>query len=330
MAVLAFQKPEQVVMHRAKSNQGVFEFSPLEKGYGVTIGNSLRRILLSSLEGYAITSIKIEGVDHEFMGIKGVMEDVTELILNLKEVRFKALGDEEFEKITLKISGKDRFIAGDITNSSAYFKVLNPEKTLCHLEPDIDLEIEITVNRGRGYVANTENKPEDAPIGLIPIDSIYSPIRKVRYNVENIRVGQATDFEKLVIELQTDGSMSPEDALKDAAQILIQHYVLFSDQNIAISEDKTKVEEKEDTDDYRRMRKLLQTSLSEMDLSVRAYNCLRAAHINTIGDLVQYEVNELLRFRNFGKKSLTELEELVRDKNLVFGMDLSKYDVTPS
>ncbi len=324
MAIATFQRPEKVLMQKASDFEGTFEFSPLEKGYGITIGNSLRRILLSSLEGYAITTVRIPGVDHEFSSITGVIEDVTDIVLNLKQIRFKQLGTEEAEKIFVTISGHDKITAGDIGKASNYFQVLNPNHVICHLEPSVKLELELTVEKGRGYVPSDENKPKEALIGLIAIDSIFSPIKKVKYNIENTRVGQNTEYEKLVIELATDGSIHPEEALKEAAKILIQHFILFSDKNITLDNEIKKEDNRVD-EKFLHMRKLLKTPLTDLDLSVRAFNCLRAAEIKTLGDLVQYDIADLLKFRNFGKKSLTELEDLVREKNLVFGMDTLKY-----
>ena len=324
MAVIAFNKPEKVVMQKATDFDGIFEFSPLEKGYGVTIGNSMRRVLLSSLEGFAITTIKIAGVSHEFSTISGVMEDVTELVLNMKQVRFKALSDESSEKIFVVTNGKDKLTGADIGKASSYFQVLNPDLVICNMEPSVKLEIELTIEKGRGYVPADENKPKDAAIGLIAIDSIFSPVRRVNYTIEPTRVGQNTDFEKLTLELSTDGSIHPEEALKDAARILIQHFLIFSDKNITLDSDMKKEENRVD-EKFLHMRKLLKTNLTDLDLSVRAFNCLRAAEIKTLGDLVQYEIGDLLKFRNFGKKSLTELEDLVREKALTFGMDIHKY-----
>jgi DNA-directed RNA polymerase subunit alpha len=324
MAVIAFQKPEKVVMQKASDFEGTFEFSPLERGYGVTIGNSLRRILLSSLEGYAITSVRINGVDHEFTSISGVIEDVTEIVLNLKQVRFKANGNDEVEKVFVAVNSGDKVTAGDIGKASSSFSVLNPELLICHKESNVKFEMELTIERGRGYIPAEENKPKEAPIGLIPIDSIYSPVRKVKYAIENTRVGQNTDYEKLILELATDGSIHPEEALKEAAKILIQHFLIFSDKNMTLDSEMKKEENRVD-EKFLHMRKLLKTQLTDLDLSVRAFNCLRAAEIKTLGDLVQYDVADLLKFRNFGKKSLTELEDLVREKNLNFGMDISKY-----
>ena len=314
-------------MHKETDFLGQFEFRPLERGYGVTIGNALRRILLSSLEGYAITSIKIPGVEHEFATIKGVMEDVVEMVLNLKQVRLKKLIDiGENEKIFISLKGKDQFKAGDIGMFIGAFEILNPELVICNMEPNVNFEMELTINKGRGYVPAEDNKPKDAVIGLIPIDSIYTPIKNVKYTVEDYRVEQRTDYEKLILHIETDGSIHPETALKEAAKILIQHFMLFSDEKITLDVP-VKVEVVEVDENMLQMRKLLKTSLSDLDLSVRAYNCLKAAEIRTLGELVRYDIADLLKFRNFGKKSLTELEELVRDKNLVFGMDVAKYNL---
>jgi DNA-directed RNA polymerase subunit alpha len=327
MAILDFQKPDKVIMHKETDNYGLFEFSPLEKGYGVTVGNAMRRVLLSSLEGYAITSIKIPGVDHEFSTIKGVVEDITEIILNLKQVRFKRVVEgEESEKIYISVKSKEEFTAGDIMKFTNSFEILNPDLVICHMEPFVNLEIEMTVDKGRGYVPSEENLPADAPIGLVPIDSIFTPIKNVKYRVEDFRVEQRTDFEKLVFEVTTDGSIHPEEALKEAAKIMIQHLVLFSDESILLdTQVKTKTAEVDENTLH--MRKVLKTSLADLDLSVRAYNCLKAAEIRTLGELVSYNIEDLLKFRNFGKKSLTELEEFVREKGLSFGMDISKYNL---
>jgi DNA-directed RNA polymerase subunit alpha len=325
MGILAFQKPDKVIMHKETDFFGQFEFRPLEKGYGVTIGNSLRRILLSSLEGFAITSVKITGVDHEFSTIKGVIEDVTAIVLNLKKVRFKRIVDGvDNEKIYINIKGQNQFLAGEIGKHTNSFKVLNPELVICNMEPFVHLEIELTVDKGRGYVPAEENKIKDAAIGVIAIDSIYTPIKNVKFSVEDYRVEQKTDYEKLIIEIQTDGSIHPEDALKEAAKILIQHFMLFSDELITLD---TQVKEptQEVDENYLQVRKILKTPLSDLDLSVRAYNCLKAADIKSLADLVSYDIADLLKFRNFGKKSLSELEELVRDKGLTFGIDVSKY-----
>ncbi len=328
MGVIPFQKPNKVVMHKATDFHGLFEFSPLEKGYGVTIGNAMRRILLSSLEGYAITSTKIQGVDHEYSTIKGVLEDAVEMVLNLKQVRFKSNSStDDLEKIFINIKGKDQFLAGDIGRYTNAFEILNPELVICNMEPTVNLELEITVGKGRGYVPAEENKAKDAIIGTIAIDSIYTPIRNVKYSVEDFRVEQRTDYEKLIIELNTDGSIHPEEAMKEAAKILIQHFVLFSDENIMPESKASKAVEEVD-EGFLSMRKILKTPLADLDLSVRAYNCLKAAEIRTLGELVNYHIDDLLKFRNFGKKSLSELEEFVRDKGLHFGMDVARYNIT--
>jgi len=327
MAILDFQKPDKVIMHKETDDYGLFEFSPLEKGFGVTVGNAMRRVLLSSLEGYAITAIKIPSVDHEFSTIKGVVEDVTEIILNLKQVRFKRVVEgEDSEKIYISIKSKEQFAAGDITKFTNSFEILNPELVVCNMEPFVNLEIEMTVEKGRGYVPSEENMPSDAPIGLVPIDSIFTPIKNVKFRVEDFRVEQRTDFEKLIFEVTTDGSIHPEEALKEAAKIMIQHLVLFSDESILLdTQVKTKTTEVDENTLH--MRKILKTSLADLDLSVRAYNCLKAAEIRTLGELVSYNIEDLLKFRNFGKKSLTELEEFVREKGLTFGMDVAKYNL---
>lgn len=325
MAILAFQKPDKVIMLDSDSRVGQFEFRPLEPGYGITIGNALRRILLSSLEGFAITAIKVQGVDHEFATIPGVIEDVTEMILNLKQVRFKQKVEEvENEKLTVLVSGQDSFKAGDINKFLTGFEVLNPDLVICSMEKEVQLQIELTINKGRGYVPANENMPIDAEIGLIPIDAIYTPIKNVKYSVENYRVEQKTDYEKLVFEIMTDGSIHPKDALKEAAKILIHHFMLFSDEKITLdSEDKYGNEEFDE--EVLHMRQLLKTKLVDMDLSVRALNCLKAADVETLGELCHFNKNDLLKFRNFGKKSLTELEALLDNNNLTFGMDISKY-----
>jgi len=325
MSILAFQKPDKVIMHKETDFYGQFEFRPLEKGYGVTIGNALRRILLSSLEGYAITALKIAGVEHEFSTIKGVIEDVTEIVLNLKQVRFKRVMDGvDSEKIFINIKGQEQFFAGDISKHTNAFKILNPDLVICTMDPKVHIEIELTVEKGRGYVPADENKPKDAPIGMISIDAIFTPIKNVKYNVEDFRVEQKTDYEKLLVEIATDGSIHPEDALKEAAKILIQHFMLFSDELITLD---TQVKEapQEVDENLLHIRKILKTPLSDLDLSVRAYNCLKAADIKSLAELVSFDIADLLKFRNFGKKSLSELEELVREKGLTFGMDVSKY-----
>jgi DNA-directed RNA polymerase subunit alpha len=304
---------------------GKFEFRPLEPGYGITIGNALRRILLSSLEGYSITTVKIDKVDHEFATIKGVMEDVTEIILNMKQIRFKReVEDFDSEKVSISISGQDTFTAGDINKFMTGFRVLNPDLIICRMEPEVKLQLDITINKGRGYVPSAENKPIDAEFGVIPIDSIFTPIKNVKYAVENYRVEQKTDYEKLVFEITTDGSIHPKDALKEAAKILIYHFMLFSDEKITIDSDEKFANEEFD-EEVLHMRQLLKTKLVDMDLSVRALNCLKAADVETLGELVTYNRNDLLKFRNFGKKSLTELDDLLVSLNLTFGMDISKY-----
>lgn len=325
MAILAFQKPDKVIMLESDDFTGKFEFRPLEPGYGITVGNALRRILLSSLEGYAITSIKVEGVDHEFSTITGVIEDVTEIILNLKQVRFKKqVEDTDGEKIHIVISGQNEFKAGDMNRFLNGFKVLNPELVICHMEPDVKLQMTFTVNKGRGYVPSEENRPHDSEFGVIAIDSIHTPVKNVKYSVENYRVEQKTDYEKLIIDIKTDGSIHPKEALKEAAKILIYHFMLFSDEKITLdSEDKSANEEFDE--EILHMRQLLKTKLVDLDLSVRALNCLKAAEVETLGDLVKFNKNDLLKFRNFGKKSLTELDELLESMNLMFGMDISKY-----
>ena len=325
MAILAFQKPDKVIMQKSTDFDGTFEFRPLEPGFGVTIGNALRRILLSSLEGYAITSVRFSGVSHEFSTIKGVVEDVTEIILNLKQVRFSKTGDSgDSEKIFVIINGQDQFKAGDITKFSNNFTVLNPDLVVCNMESSVTLEIELTVNKGRGYISAEENKNADALVGVIAIDSIYTPIKNVKYTIENFRVEQKTDYEKLLLDVTTDGSIHPEDALKEAARILIQHFALFSDETMALelasSDPAMEIDE-----DFLAKRKLLKSNLGDMNLSVRAFNCLKAAEIRSLADLVKFDIADLLKFRNFGKKSLTELEDLVREKGLTFGMDIHKY-----
>ena len=325
MAILAFQKPDKVIMQKSTDFDGTFEFRPLEPGFGVTIGNALRRILLSSLEGFAITSVRFSGVSHEFSTIKGVVEDVTEIILNLKQVRFKKIGESgDNEKVFVIINGQDQLKAGDITKFSNNFEVLNSDLVICNMESSVTLEIELTVNKGRGYVAAEENKNTDAPLGVIAIDSIYTPIKNVKYSIENFRVEQKTDYEKLVLDITTDGSIHPEDALKEAAKILIHHFMLFSDENIML-ESQAKEETKEVDEEILHMRKILKMEVVDLDLSVRALNCLKAADIRSLADLVSYDVADMLKFRNFGKKSLTEIQDLVKSKGLSFGMNLSKF-----
>ncbi|MFZ0473826.1 MAG: DNA-directed RNA polymerase subunit alpha [Bacteroidales bacterium] len=325
MAILAFQKPDKVILLEADDQYGKFEFRPLEPGYGITVGNALRRILLSSLEGFAITTVKIEGVDHEFSTITGVMEDITEVILNLKQIRFKRMvEDVDSEKIVVKITGQDIFKAGDLNNALSSFEVLNPELIICRLEHDVKLQMEINISKGRGYVPAEENQPAEAEFGVIAIDSIFTPIRNVKYSIENYRVEQKTDYEKLLIEISTDGSIHPKDALKEAAKILIYHFMLFSEDKITIDyEDKMANEEFDE--EILHMRQLLKTKLVDLDLSVRALNCLKAAEVESLGDLVKFNKNDLLKFRNFGKKSLTELDELLETMSLSFGMDVAKY-----
>lgn len=322
--MLPFQKPEKVVMEKTTDFHGSFEFKPLERGYGVTIGNAIRRVLLSALEGYAICGIRINGVSHEFSSIAGVVEDVTDIILNLKQVRFKRVSEVSENKISIHISNQATFTAGDINKFTGTYEILNPDLVICHLEETVELEIDLYIDKGRGYVVAEEQKPMDQAIGYIPIDSIFTPVKNVQYSVENTRVEQRTDYEKLTLNIETDGSIHPEDALKGAAQVLIQHFLLFSDQTITM--ETTRKEETEEVDEhYLHMRKLLKTSISDLELSVRAYNCLKSADIRNLGDLVKLEIADMMKFRNFGKKSLTELEQLVADKNLTFGMDVTKY-----
>lgn len=325
MAVLAFQKPEKVIMNEADDFKGIFEFRPLEPGFGITIGNALRRILLSSLEGYAITSVRIDGVDQEFSTIKGVVEDVTEIVLNLKKIRFRRqIEGENSEKVHIVIGDQDVFKAGDINKFLSIFQVLNPEEVICHMETSVKLSLEINIEKGRGYVPAEENKVLNVPTGTIFMDSIHTPIKNVKYHIEDFRVEQKTDYEKLVIEVFTDGSIHPKDALKEAARILIHHFMLFSDERITLDvTEKTVTEEFDESSLH--TRQLLKTKLVDMDLSVRALNCLKAADVETLGELVQFNKNDLLKFRNFGKKSLTELEELVKNKGLEFGMNTAKY-----
>ena len=325
MAILDFQKPDKVIMIESNEHEGQFEFRPLEPGYGITVGNALRRILLSSLEGFAISSIRIEGVDHEFSTIKGVVEDVTEIVLNLKQVRFKQqIVDQDEETVIISVGGQDTFTAGDIGKFTTAFQVLNPDMVLCNMDASVKLDIELKIIKGRGYVPAEENKTANAPFGTIFIDSIFTPIKNVKFTVDNFRVEQKTDYEKLIFDIQTDGSIHPKDALQEAAKILIHHFMLFSDERITLdSEIKSETEEFDETSLH--MRQLLKTKLVDLDLSVRALNCLKAADVDTLGDLVVYNKNDLLKFRNFGKKSLTELEDLVDAKGLSFGMNTSKY-----
>jgi len=328
MSILSFQKPDKIVLQKATDFEGLFEFRPLEPGFGVTIGNALRRVLLSSLEGFAISTIRIGGVDHEFATIKGILEDVTEIILNLKQVRFQLTGADDLtaEKILVSIKGQDKFTAGDIEKGTSSFRVMNPDLVICNLERSVKFDIELTVTKGRGYVPAEENTIKDAPIGTIATDAIYTPIKNVKYSVENTRVEQKTDYEKLVMEISTDGTIHPEEAIKEASKILIQHLMLISDENISFNtvED---VEEDVVDEHVLHMRKLLKTPLEDLDLSVRAYNCLKAAKIGSLSELVKYDTNELLKFRNFGRKSLMEIEALINEKGLHFGMDLGKFNL---
>ncbi len=325
MAILDFQQPDKVIMLESDDFSGRFEFRPLEPGFGVTIGNALRRIMLSSLEGYAITQLRIEGVEHEFSTIKGVVEDVTEMVLNLKQVRFKRqIEDVDHEVVNIVIGGQDTFVAGDIGKFTSAFQVMNPDHVICNLDSGVQLSMEIRIQKGRGYVPAEENKHDEATVDTIFIDSIFTPIRNVKYEIENFRVEQKTDYEKLILELQCDGSIAPKDALQEAARILIEHFMLFSEERITL--DFVEKNESEELDESSlHMRHLLKTKLVDMDLSVRALNCLKAADIDSLGDLVAYNKNDLLKFRNFGKKSLTELEDLVESKGLQFGMNVSKY-----
>ena len=325
MAILNFQKPDKVIMIDSSEFEGKFEFRPLEPGYGLTVGNALRRVLLSSLEGFAITSVKIENIEHEFSTIPGIVEDVTEIILNLKQVRFKRqIEDVEDEKVTIMVGGQDQLKAADFQKFISGFQVLNPDLVICNLEKGVQLNIEMTIEKGRGYVPAEENKKANAAFGVIAIDSIFTPVKNVKYSIENYRVEQKTDYEKLVFEIITDGSIHPKDALTEAAKTLIHHFLLFSDERITLEADEIAQAETYDEESLH-MRQLLKTKLIDMDLSVRALNCLKAAEVDTLGDLVSYNKNDLMKFRNFGKKSLTELEELVVLKGLSFGMDLAKY-----
>lgn len=325
MAIFNFQKPDKVIMIDSTDFEGKFEFRPLEPGYGLTVGNALRRVLLSSLEGYAITSVRIEGVEHEFSTIAGVVEDVTEIILNLKQVRFKRqIEDIDNESVSISLSGKDKITAGDFQKFISGFQVLNPDLVICNLDSKTAINMELSIEKGRGYLPAEENKKSNAPIGTIFTDSIYTPVKNVKYAIENFRVEQKTDYEKLVFEIITDGSIHPKDALTEAAKTLIHHFMLFSDERITLEADEIAQTESYDEESLH-MRQLLKTKLVDMDLSVRALNCLKAAEVDTLGDLVSFNKNDLMKFRNFGKKSLTELDELVANKNLTFGMDLTKY-----
>tara|TARA_B100000767_G_scaffold271595_1_gene297538 strand:+ start:1499 stop:2491 length:993 start_codon:yes stop_codon:yes gene_type:complete len=325
MAILNFQKPEKVIMIDSSEFEGKFEFRPLEPGYGLTVGNALRRVLLSSLEGFAITSVKIDNINHEFSTIPGIVEDVTEIILNLKQVRFKRqIEDLDNEKVTIAIGGQDQLKAADFQKFISGFQVLNPDHVICNLERSVQLNMELTIDKGRGYVPAEENKKANSELGTIAIDSIYTPVKNVKFSIENFRVEQKTDYEKLVFEILTDGSIHPKDALTEAAKTLIHHFLLFSDERITLEADEIAQSETYDEESLH-MRQLLKTKLIDMDLSVRALNCLKAAEVDTLGDLVSYNKNDLMKFRNFGKKSLTELDELVVVKGLTFGMNLAKY-----
>ncbi len=330
MAILSFQKPDKIVLQKATDFEAQFEFRPLERGYGLTIGNALRRVLLSSLEGYAITGIRIEGAEHEFDTIKGISEDVTEIILNLKQVRFKKLVEGEItnEKVVLSLRNRSEFTAANIGEALQSFQVMNPELLICTMDPSAKMDIEIHIGKGRGYVPSEENASKDAPVGFIPVDSIFTPIKNVRYSVENTRVEQRTDYEKLIMEVKTDGTIHPEEAVKQASRILIQHLMIITDENITFD---TKEEKKEDMVDETtlQLRKVLKTPLEDLDLSVRAFNCLKAAKINSLSELVQYEQEDLMKFRNFGQKSLSEIEQVLTERGLHFGMDLSKLGVDP-
>ncbi|MBQ7389044.1 MAG: DNA-directed RNA polymerase subunit alpha [Paludibacteraceae bacterium] len=326
MAILTFQKPEKVIMLESTDFEGKFEFRPLEPGYGITIGNALRRVLLSSLEGYAITSIKIDGVDHEFATIPNVIDDVTSIILNLKQVRLKkVVEDTEGEKVTINIAGKTVFTAGDLGSSLSQFEVLNPDLVICNMDAKAKFKMEVTINKGRGYLPAEESRNPNDEIGQIAIDAIFTPIRNVKYSVENYRVEQKTDYEKLLFEIKTDGSIHPKDALKEAANILICHFMLFSDEKMAF--EISKANSDEFNEEVLHMRQLLKTRLTDLDLSVRALNCLKSAEVETLGQLCQFSRNDLLKFRNFGKKSLTELDAKLLSLNLQFGMDISKYKI---
>ena len=324
MAILDFQKPDKVIMINSDDYKGTFEFRPLEPGYGITVGNALRRVLLNSLEGFAVTSVKIEGVDHEFSTIKGVVEDVTQIILNLKQVRFKQqIEGTDKETLIVTVGGQDKLTAGDIGKFTSAFQVLNIDHVICNMESSVNLQLELTIGKGRGYVPSEDNKVE-SNLGVIAIDSIHTPIKNVKYNIENYRVGQKTDYEKLVFDIVTDGSIHPKEALTEAAKILIHHFMLFSDERITLDTEEKSAEEDFDEDSLH-MRQLLKTKLIDMDLSVRALNCLKAADVDTLGELVSFNKNDLLKFRNFGKKSLTELDELVENKGLTFGMNVAAY-----
>jgi DNA-directed RNA polymerase subunit alpha len=328
MAILNFQKPDKIILQKANDFEAQFEFRPLEPGYGVTIGNALRRVLLNSLEGYAIVGVKIDGVEHEFATMKGISEDVVEIFLNLKQVRFKKIVDHEVanERIILSLKNKTEFTTGMIGEATHSFQIMNPDLLICTLDSSAKMDIELTIGKGRGYVPAEDNKPKDAPLGYIPIDSIYTPIKNVKYTIENTRVEQRTDFEKLIMEVSTDGTIHPEEAVKQASRILIQHLMIITDENITFD---NKEEKKEDLVDEQtlQLRKVLKTPLEDLDLSVRAFNCLKAAKINSLSELVQYEQEDLMKFRNFGQKSLAEIEQVLGERGLGFGMDLLKLGV---
>ena len=328
MAILNFQKPDKIILQKANDFEAQFEFRPLEPGYGVTIGNALRRVLLNSLEGYAIIGVKIEGVEHEFATMKGISEDVVEIFLNLKQVRFKKIVDHDVanEKIILSLKNKTEFTACMIGEATHSFQIMNPDLLICTLDSSAKMDIELTIGKGRGYVPAEDNKPKDAPLGYIPIDSIFTPIKNVKYTIENTRVEQRTDFEKLIMEVSTDGTIHPEEAVKQASRILIQHLMIITDENITFD---NKEEKKEDLVDEQtlQLRKVLKTPLEDLDLSVRAFNCLKAAKINSLSELVQYEQEDLMKFRNFGQKSLAEIEQVLGERGLGFGMDLQKLGV---
>jgi len=331
MAILNFQKPDKIILQKASEFEAQFEFRPLEPGYGVTIGNALRRVLLNSLEGYAIIGVKIEGVEHEFATMKGISEDVVEIFLNLKQIRFKKAVDHEVanEKIILSIKNKTEFTAGMIGEATHSFQIMNPDLLICTLDSSARMDVELTIGKGRGYVPAEDNKPKDAPLGYIPIDAIFTPIKNVKYTIENTRVEQRTDFEKLIMEVSTDGTIHPEEAVKQASRILIQHLMIITDENITFD---NKEEKKEDMVDEQtlQLRKVLKTPLEDLDLSVRAFNCLKAAKINSLSELVQYEQEDLMKFRNFGQKSLAEIEQVLTERGLHFGMDLIKLGIDPS
>lgn len=325
MAILNFQKPDRVFMVNSTDSYGQFEFRPLEPGYGLTVGNALRRVLLSSLEGFAISSVRIEGVEHEFSTIDGIVEDVTEIILNLKQVRFrKQVDDVENETIQVKVTNQSQLKASDLGKFISGFQVLNPDLVICNMDSKVSIDMELTIIKGRGFVTSEEQNIEEMPLGTIATDSIFTPIKNVKFEIENFRVEQKTDYEKLILEISTDGSINPKDALTEASKILIHHFMLFSDDRISLEDEETASENQYDEESLK-MRQLLHSKLTEMDLSVRALNCLKAADVETLGELVSYNKNDLLKFRNFGKKSLTELEDLIESKGLSFGMDVSKY-----